>query len=124
MSLELVKSIVSNYAHLVSDVKLVKVICRQAAHSEPKACFNNAYRAMSAPDDLYVLGFVLVQGVPIEHAWIKSGGRYIDVTLEPSGFEYVSVVEMPFQVLLEITEANRYCPPDIFDVNRFLRSSK
>jgi len=48
-------------------------------------CFANVGRiAMEGSGAVYVEGFVSVQGIPVEHAWLEWQGRLIDPTL-PNG---------------------------------------
>lgn len=44
-------------------------------------CYNNAMRAAPCFDDvLYVEGYAVLRGVPIEHAWLLADGAVIDPT--------------------------------------------
>lgn len=109
------------------DVKPVEVVVKykKTPGSQAKACFNNAFKALSgAPDELYVLGFVFIHSVPIEHAWIKRGNEYFDVTLDPAKqHEYFSIAEFTFDQVFEYVDKYNTAP-SLYDMNRFIGSSK
>jgi len=108
---------------LDTDIKDVQVEYLKCRMSRPKQCFNNAVKylmELREPHARYVLGYVLYDmggvQVPLEHAWVFTKGKYIDVTLENPG-QYVSVYEMPWEKF----QAYKDTPPDLFDLNRLLR---
>lgn len=60
---------------------------RRAVHPKQKACYENAFHFSSRLGELgreilYCEGFVTVFGLPIEHAFNKVDGVYVDITLE------------------------------------------
>ena len=60
---------------------------RRAVHPKTKACYENAFHFSSRLGELgreilYCEGFVTVFGLPIEHAFNKVDGVYVDITLE------------------------------------------
>lgn len=66
------------------EVQVQHVISR---HNTPRACYENASRiVMDLKDEnpVYVLGYVIVCGCPIEHAWVKVPGYFghADPTLD------------------------------------------
>jgi hypothetical protein len=102
--------------------KLVEVTAeyRKIAGAKKKECYNNSFRALGA-NDTYVLGYVLFHGVPIEHAWIKDqSGKHFDVTLiDAKDLAYVSVFEVPQDLLHEYVSKNQHAP-SLYDINRFV----
>lgn len=38
---------------------------------------------------IYVLGYVFIHNIPIEHVWLKEDGQYFDVTFPPEKHKYV-----------------------------------
>lgn len=70
--------------------------------AKPKQCFDNAYnhlKKVGGDEDKYVLGFMTVHGVPVEHSWVKIGGKYLDCTPVSDDLvvEYFSVVELTME---------------------------
>lgn len=49
---------------------------------EPRRCYDNCYHLATRWNVTYVIGFGIVEGFPIQHAWIKIGDNYYDPTLE------------------------------------------
>jgi hypothetical protein len=90
----------------------------------PKKCFDNAYYyASKKTGALYILGHYVMYGVPIEHAWIKEGDRYLDTTIKNriEGDQFMSLFELDTQVLASVVmETGR--PPNLNDYARFLRN--
>lgn len=60
-------------------------------------CFKNAaLEALSNPDRTYVEGYVVVHGIPIEHAWtVDKTGQIYDPTIDP-GIEVSGYYGVPF----------------------------
>lgn len=118
--MSLVKMMTQQLRFLEIDLKEVNVEYRKSAMSRKKECFNNSFKALSGhPDSLYVLGYVFLHNIPIEHAWIKEGDRYFDVTLDPEKQHgYVSVVEIPFDKVMEYIDKHSSAP-SLYDLNRF-----
>lgn len=78
--MKIVEFIAEQYGTTATEV--VPEISHQA-WSAPKRCFENAYHyASSTPGAIYVLGQYVIHGIPVEHAWVKDGDRYLDVTLK------------------------------------------
>lgn len=58
----------------------------------PKNCWNNSAKlTQKFPETQYCEGWILVQGIPIEHAWNRINGRYFDPTIKDEVFEYYLV---------------------------------
>lgn len=57
--------------------------------AKPKACFDNAFRALSLlPGSSYIEGYAIFgEGLVIEHAWLEYLGETIDPTL-PEGAQW------------------------------------
>lgn len=127
-NLEMIKMMASQLKFLDVDVKEVEVSYLHHAHSQQKQCFNNAYLALNDNNDLYVLGYYMMdlstQQIPIEHAWIKRGNVYYDVTLEPRDNDaYVSLVELTLDQVVEFADDKGHAP-DLYAMNRFIGSKK
>ena len=117
------------------DINVKEVDVKHLAHSvycEPKQCFNNTYRYMSAEIDgdldnlSYVLGYVVIYGVPIEHAWVLDNNKheYLDLTLDPAEQErYFSVVELSYERVNMYVDKFGHAP-DLYAMNRFMGSIK
>lgn len=89
--------------------------------AKPKACFDNAYKWCSRnPGSVYVVGYLMHTGIPIEHAWVRQGRAYFDVTIQvahPSA-KYFSLFELDSQALAHIvvkTEA----PPGLYECLKY-----
>ena len=89
-----------------------------------KLCYNNAWCTLSRLPELkdgrYVLGYVLVCGVPIEHAWVKAEDKYYDPTEQVvfgsrDGLKYFSLVELDRETLFDLTIENHNIPPSFRD---------
>jgi hypothetical protein len=130
-ALELVKMMASNYRYLPVDVKEVHVTSKVHARSEQSQCFNNAFRVVlhEVSDDStkYVLGFLILEGgAPIEHAWVKHGDTYVDVTLAEKYMqrcEYISVAEFTFREVSAYVNEKHHAP-GLYEMERFLRTNK
>lgn len=116
----------SQLKNLTVEIAPVNVKSIDYDRAQLKQCFNNAYRYISdsGQDLVYVLGYILVHGVSIEHAWIRSGSTHLDVTLASSGTRlYFKVCEIQISLLDEyVIEAGH--APDLYAMNKFLGSRK
>jgi hypothetical protein len=121
-ALSMVQHIADNYARAAGQVWNAETVnVEYAAHpgARAKDCYNNAYRYMlhDGQDGMkYVLGFVLVHDIPVEHAWIRKGDRYIDPTLQ--GAEYIKVVEFDEAVILKFVVKHHHAPT-LYDATKF-----
>lgn len=114
----LIKMMTQGLTHLKLTPQEVKVKLRKHAASQAKACFNNAFKALKH-DSKYVLGYMFFHGIPIEHAWVKEGDTYYDVTLDPAKQEsYVSLLELSHDEVFEYIEQH-HSAPSLYDLNRF-----
>lgn len=117
----IIKMMTQGIRHLNLDIKeLHNVKFKKRPGSQPKQCFNNAFKSLSASENSkYVLGYILFKGIPIEHAWIKEGNEYFDVTLDPSKQDsYISVYEAPYDEVFEYVD-KYHSAPSLYDLNRF-----
>lgn len=73
---------------------------RDARHE----CYANAGRRAILGDGTYCEGYVLVCGVPIEHAWLLMNGRVVDPTLE-----HTSAISEYFGVEIRTEYLARVC---------------
>lgn len=106
------------------DVKQVDVQYRPHGHAAKKECFNNAFRyILDNLDAVYVLGFIFMYNIPIEHAWVKDQSTYFDVTLIPQNQQgYVKVAEFTFDQIAEYVNVHSGAP-SLWDLNRFFGKS-
>lgn len=120
----LVKTMTQGIKHLKLDPKEVEVTPKKHSSSQRKQCFNNSFKALSGDhSELYVLGFMFYHGIPIEHAWIKKGDKYFDVTLDMKDVDcYVSVLELSFSDVMEYVDKH-HSAPSLYDFNRFKGTS-
>ena len=87
---------------------------------QPKMCYENAYKLMdrfsydSNHEIEYVEGYINMKGFPIEHAFNKVDGKYVDVTIElalgkdPTEDTYVKIGEFDLDTVREILLQNQY----------------
>lgn len=106
-----IKMICGMYHQLTSilDPEIINVSGKSYKKSSPKACFANSEQYVDNHDSIYVLGFLLFQGIPIEHAWIREGSEYYDVTLGGTSDTevYVKCIEISSSDLASYTEKYR-----------------
>lgn len=118
-SLSMVKMVTQGIRNVKLDPKEVDVKYKKHGMARKKECFNNAFKAMTGnKSERFVLGYVFFHGIPIEHAWIKEGEEYFDVTLDPKNQDsYISVLELEFDTIMEYVDAH-HSAPSLFDLNR------
>lgn len=87
---------------------------------QPKMCYENAYKLMdrfsydSNHEIEYVEGYINMKGFPIEHAFNKVDGKYVDVTIElalgkdPTEDTYVKIGEFDLDTVREILLQNQF----------------
>lgn len=87
---------------------------------QPKMCYENAYKLMdrfsydSNHEIEYVEGYINMKGFPIEHAFNKVDGKYVDITIElalgkdPSEDTYVKIGEFDLDTVREILLQNQF----------------
>ena len=118
--LGLVKMVTQGIKHVSVKPNEVEVQFKKIAGAQKKQCFNNAFKALAGhPDSKYVLGYVFLHNIPIEHAWIKEGDTYFDVTLDPAKQHgYVSVAEFSLAEIMPYVDKHHHSP-SLYDINRF-----
>ena len=118
-----VKMLTQSMRFIESNPKEVDVKYRKHGRAQKKECFNNSFRDMSDHSgEIYVLGFIFFHGIPIEHAWVKDGDTYFDVTLDPKEQQgYVSVLELSLEQVMEYVDKHQSAP-SLYDYNRFRAS--
>lgn len=73
------------------------------SHCTPKGCWNNSLKlSLKYPEVEYCEGWILVHGIPIEHAFNKIGDQYFDPTIMRENFEYYLVQVLNFEDLKPI----------------------
>lgn len=107
--------------------KEVKVEIKNFSEAKAKACFDNSRKYVSSHSGTsYCLGYYLLYGqIPIEHAWVKEGEKFFDVTLKDNleNDEYYLFFEISMEELDNILVAIRHAP-SIYDYKKFLRNKK
>lgn len=121
--LDFVKLITANYARNGFPLKHDEVVVAHRPYDKAQAqmCYNNAFKfLMEQVGGLgtwkYVLGYVFVHSVPIEHAWVMDPqGNHLDITLNPAEYQgYISLLELPTERILPFTFKHQY-PPTLYD---------
>jgi len=93
-------------SHYGATPRKVEVEIEEHGWAQSRSCFNNAHIYVgSNPQALYVLGYLSLEGMPIEHAWVKNI-VYKDVTLKkataPLGLKYFSLFELTYEELVAL----------------------
>lgn len=121
---EVVSSIGSSYN---VEPKEVKVEIKKFPSAKSKECFDNSRKYVTSHRGTsYCLGYYLLYGqIPIEHAWVKEGEKFFDVTLKDNleNDEYYLFFEISREDLNEILLAIRQSP-SIYDYKKYLRNKK
>lgn len=102
----------------------VNVERKAYSKSKIKQCFDNSRKyVFDHPDAIYVLGYYVFKGIPIEHCWVKEGSKYYEITLKSDISEdsYYSFYELTMSDLLDACEKIGYAP-QIFEYFRFIRN--
>lgn len=120
----MIKMMTQQLRHLDIDVKKITVAHKPTKTSQLKQCYNNSYRYVSAhPGSIYVLGYIIFHGIPIEHAFVQQGNSFYDVTLNPEGNEYFKLVEVSDELLTDYVNSEQHAP-DLYSLNRFVGKRK
>ena len=116
----IVEILTENFKNINIQPKLVDVSFKILKNAQPKDCFNNAFKAQSFNSKaIYVLGYVFVHNIPIEHAWISEDDKYYDITIQPENHKYVSVAEFTLDEIFPFVEKHMHSP-SLYDMNKFL----
>ena len=93
---------------------------KKRVRPRPKMCYENAYKLMdrlfydSDHEIEYVEGYINMKGFPIEHAFNKVDGKYVDITIElalgrdPAEDTYVKIGEFDLDTVREILLQNEF----------------
>lgn len=93
---------------------------KKRVRPQPKMCYENAYKLMdrfsydSNHEIEYVEGYINMKGFPIEHAFNKVDGKYVDITIElalgkdPLEDTYVKIGEFDLDTVREILLQNEF----------------
>lgn len=107
--------------------KEVAVEIKNFPKAKAKECFNNVRKYVSShPGTSYCLGYYLLYGqIPIEHAWVREGEKFFDVTLKDNkeDDEYYLFFEISREDLNDILLSIRKAP-SIYDYKKYLRNKK
>lgn len=130
-SIELVTMMSAQLRYLDVDIKEVVVRHKTHPQSRQKDCYNNSWRELSdhqTDESRYVLGYLMhlagSSHIPIEHAFIKHGKDYFDVTIDPKpGDEYISLVELVWDDVMAFVDKFGHAP-DLYSMNRFMGTRK
>ena len=120
-STNLINMLTSRLSHLEVNIKEIPVSSIPYSRSIKKECFNNCYRYLMdtyQSGSTYILGYVLIHGVPIEHAWVKTADGYYDVTLSQPNLVYIAVTEVSLDLLTHFVSEKGHSP-DLCELNRF-----
>lgn len=103
--------------------KKVPMIYKKWEKSRPKHCYDNCWHFLQKDvGAVYVLGFLLLDNsIPIEHAWLKKGKKYYDITIsDDKQFTqtYYSFIELDFTAVNKLAGLCEYVP-DIIAYTRF-----
>jgi len=108
--------------HLDTKPELVNVKAKHFAKSQPKSCFRNAITyVLNHVEANYVLGFNILHGVPIEHAWVHEADGYYDVTVPEVKGDYYKLVEIPIGKLIKLVHENNYIDIDLYTYSKLMR---
>jgi len=110
---------------------LHNVIQEHCSASQAKRCFSNAanYVLSSKKKNIkYVFGFVLLEMsggmvIPLEHAFVHEGHRYLDITLMNPELKYVKVLEIKKQDLMEYMD-QKNSAPDLREYGEYISKKK
>ena len=102
----------------------VDVAVKYFAAAQPKFCFYNAkfYLDME-PKASYILGYITMDGLPLEHAWVREDDHYYDVTLSNvQNLEYWSLFECTKEQLAQIVYATGVIP-SLYECYKFHKTN-
>jgi len=129
------KDIAKEKLSLMKQVKVKKVsdaidknaadIIRTSVRPKKKNCYENSLHAaeyLKAYDVKYCEGWIMIHGIPIDHAFNKVGDDYFDVTKEfalggnPEEYTYVVLKDWDPDTALQIMANGPYkCYGDVFN---------
>jgi len=117
--------------HLATQYKCtpeeVKVTLKKHTPSKEKQCFDNAYKYVTkSTTSKYVIGYYLYQGqIPIEHAWVKDGDQYLEITLKnvDENDKYYKFAELDHDELFNVIDSCHNAP-SLYDYFRFKNKKK
>lgn len=126
--MNIIKVLVQNYFNIKNfSINEVRYQFRDFRFAQKKGCFNNSFLYLCEQPEKqsmkYVLGYLLVDNmVPVEHALVKIGDEYFDVTPRNRhrADRYIAVLEVDVHTAAAFVNAEGYAP-DIYGLNRFLR---
>jgi hypothetical protein len=124
--LSTIHMIAGMYKNLNINVQQVYIQHIKSRYNGMKNCFYNAEMTVKKNKTAkYVLGFIIVHGVPLEHAWIKlASGDYIDTTINtPEKYSYYSCLELTNDELLNQIKHTKSKPGyiDLSVLNRYTK---
>lgn len=111
-------------ANFGTKARKIKVRLRRYSAARPGKCFENAYAyCMENPTAVYVVGYHLSFGaVPMEHAWIREGDKYLDVTYTDDAAEdspYISMFELNAAQLTVLATQHKCKAPTLSECRKF-----
>ena len=120
----------------VFDEDEIKEIIRRI-HPQPKCCYENAWKLCDRfefegkHDIKYCEGYLNMKGLPIEHAFNKVDGKYVDITIElalnkPIEDTYVVIGEFDTDKVREILLQNGFYGNiyDTIELNKYKENIK
>lgn len=119
-----VKMIAGMYQNVPTNVQQITPQHIQSRYNGMKNCFYNSEMTVKkSKTSKYILGFVIVHGVPLEHAWVQlPSGEYIDPTItNPEEYEYYSCLELTYDELIDQIKRSKSKPGwiDLSTINRY-----
>jgi hypothetical protein len=119
---DIISMLVENLKNLRVQVEEVEIKYKPYHSSVAKDCYNNCFRYMSnefTSRVQYILGYIVIHGVPIEHAWVEIDGTHYDVTIKPQESKYYKVMTVCGGDLFAFVNTKHHAP-DLFALNRFM----
>ena len=111
---------------------------KKRVHPQPKMCYENAWKLMDRfyyegnHEITYCEGYINMKGLPIEHAFNKVDGKYVDVTIElalkknPKEDTYIVIGEFDEEQVRDILLENGFYGNiyDSIELKKFKELSK
>ena len=121
----IVEILTQNFRNIKCQPKLVDISSfKEQKNSKHKECYNNVFKALTLNSNgIYVLGYVFIHNIPLEHAWFKEDGQYFDVTFPPEKHQYISVIELSLNDIFPFVEKRMFAPT-LYDWNNYLANPR
>ena len=122
--LSTIQMIAGMYKNLNTNVQQIAANHIRSRYNGIKNCFYNAEMYVKKhPTSKYVIGFIVVHDVPLEHAWIRlPSGEYVDPTVTTTEkYNYYSCLELTNDELMNQIKKTKSKPGyiDLSTLNRY-----